>query len=112
MKDQIRIRDVASLQVEKQRLEELCRMKEEKLKSHLGDFRENFFSMSMQSVLPFGSETNDKLSGAMKLGEGFLPVLLGILFRREKKFAKGISLVMKLLPLIASLGFFRKIFSK
>ena len=68
--------------------------------------------MTMQSVLPFGSDTNDKLGGAMKLGAGLIPVLLGMFFRRERKFAKGISLVVKLLPLIASFGFFKKIFSK
>lgn len=57
----IKVTDLASLQLEKQRLKAICGIRREKLEAEWGHFRQNYPELVMKVLLPFNDDINDKI---------------------------------------------------
>jgi hypothetical protein len=72
------------LQMEKTRLKTIVKEQEEKLRAHLGELREHSFDMALNTILPFGFDTNHKIKSLLTLvNESILPALFGISFGKK-----------------------------
>jgi len=114
MKNKNKISDAQLLQIEKQRLKEICALHEAKLKAHIVELRDHSFNMAMHSVLPFETGTRNKIIGVIELmNETVFPVLFGISFGKEKgTLTKNFMKLAQGMMIALSFKVFRKIFSR
>ena len=63
--NRIKVTDLVSLQVEKERLKSLCDVRRVHLEEKVSQFKKNYPKAAMQLLLPFNKETNIRISNAL-----------------------------------------------
>ena len=114
MKNKNKLSEVQLLQIEKKRLQEICKLYEAKIKEDIQELRHHSFQMAMNSILPFGHETKGKVINGMELlNRTLLPLLFGVSFGKGKG-DRARNILKLLRPIVIALSFklFRKLFSK
>ncbi len=106
--------DMASLQAEKKRLEAVCAVREEKLRAHVRDLRENYSKMAINSLLPFEDNTREKISGVLDLmNESIIPSILGFsLTSRGSSFKRNLFKVAQAIIISLSFRLFKRFLGK
>ena len=114
MKNKRQMSDVELLQIEKQRLKQICALQEQKLTGHLEQFRHHSFRMAMNSILPFEAGTKSKVVFVLQLlNDKILPLLFGVSFGRGRGgLIKGVTKLTQAFLISWSFKFFQKIFRR
>ena len=114
MKSKQRMSHVELLQIEKQRLKQICALQEQKLTGHLEQFRNHSFRMAINSILPFEAGTKSKVVFALQvLNDKVLPLLFGVSFGRGRGgLLKNVAKLGQALLISSSFKFFQKIFRR
>ena len=113
MASRMKVNDLRTLQMEKERLQMQCELHEVKIKTHLREFTHDFDKLFIQTVLPFEKETNEKVDGLLEIINRYIFSIFTGSSWNEGKNSFNRRMIKSLQAVLISISFrlLRKIFS-